>query len=227
MTDTPRVRPERRQLGPLPVAVLLGMLALTAAVAVGVWHYQAGQEQQTRQEWAQRGARELNDQVSQTGAALLGVRGLFAASTTVEKPEFMRFAAIQLGRSTLLGLSWTPRVPAAARGRFERTTGLRILDRAPDGSYRPAGVRPLYFPVRFLAPETPEGTRALGLDSLATVVTPAAVGIARDGGELALSSPIQLGLLPTAQGTALLLAIYRTGAPFAPSRSGGPPWTAS
>ena len=74
------------------------MLALTAAVAVGVWHQRGAQEQRTRQEWAQRGARELNDQVSRTGAALLGVRGLFAASTAVEKPEFMRFAAIQLDR---------------------------------------------------------------------------------------------------------------------------------
>ena len=190
------------------------MLALTAAAAVGVWHYQSGQEQDTRQEWAQRASRELGDQVGQTGAALLGVRGLFAASNRVEQNEFMRFAGIQLGRSTLLGLSWTPRVPAAARARFERTTGLRITDRAPNGSYRPAGARAEYFPVRFLAPESPESIRALGLDSLATVVTPAAVGIARDAGELALSSPIQLGPIPAIQGTALLLAVYRTGAPL-------------
>ena len=118
------------------------MLALTAAIAVGVWHYQSGQEQQTRQEWAQRGARELDDQVSQTGAALLGVRGLFAASNMVEQNEFMRFAGIQLGRSTLLGLSWTPRVPAAARGRFERSTGLRIIDRAPTGATARRGPGP-------------------------------------------------------------------------------------
>ena len=76
------------------------------------------------------------------------------------------------------------------------------------------GARAEYFPVRFLAPESPESIRALGLDSLATVGTPAAVGIARDGGELALSSPIQLGPIPADRGTALLLAVYRTGAPL-------------
>jgi diguanylate cyclase (GGDEF)-like protein len=190
------------------------MLALTGAIAFGVWHHQRDQEQQTRQEWAQRASRELDDQVSQTGAALVGVRGLFAASDTVEKSEFMRFAGIQLGRSTLLGLSWTPRVSAAGRAAFERSTGLHIIDRAPDGTYRLAGARAEYYPVRFLAPETPDGVKALGLDSIATGPEPAAVGIARDGGELALSSPIRLGLLPTDQGTALLLAIYREGAPL-------------
>ena len=68
------------------------MLALTGAAAAGVWHHQSDQEQHGRQEWAQRASRELDAQVRQTGAALVGVRGLFAASNRVEKGEFMSFA---------------------------------------------------------------------------------------------------------------------------------------
>jgi diguanylate cyclase (GGDEF)-like protein len=214
VTDKPKVRPEPRRLWPLPVTILLGMLALTAAVAVGVWHYQSERESDARQGWAQRATREFDDQVAQTGAALVGVKGLFAGSNTVEKDEFQRFAALQLRRSSLLGLNWTPRVPAAARQRFERASGIPITDRAPDGSYRPAGDRAEYFPLRYLEPNTPENSRALGLDVGLDGGTPGAFAAARDSGLLAMSAAIQLGATQADRGVALVSAIYRTGAPL-------------
>jgi diguanylate cyclase (GGDEF)-like protein len=213
MTDEPRVPPGRRRLGQLPVAILLGMLALTAAIAVGVWHYQADHERNTRQEWAQRASRELNDQVSQTGAVLVGVRGLFAASNSVEKGEFARFAGLQLDRSSLLGLTWMPRVTRAGRRRFERATGRTIVDRAPDGSFRPAGDRAEYFPLRYVAPATPESASTLGLDAKIDGTGTAVLAIARDSGRSAMSSPIQVGAAPEDRGTVLVAAVYRTGAP--------------
>jgi diguanylate cyclase (GGDEF)-like protein len=212
VTDKPRARPERGPLGPRSVAVLLGMLALTAAIAAGVWHYQAGRERDTRQEWAHRASRELDNQVSHTGAVLVGVRGLFAASNSVEKGEFARFAGIQLDRSSLLGLTWMPRVTGAARRRFERATGRTIVDRAPDGSFRPAGDRAQYFPLRYIAPETPESVRTLGLDAEVDGGGTAVLRIARDSGRPAMSPPIPVGATPADRGTVLVAAIYRTGA---------------
>ena len=191
------------------------MLALTAAIAVGVWHYQAGREQDTRQEWAQRASRELGDQVGQTGAALVGVRGLFAASNRVEKDEFARFAAIQLDRSSLLGLTWMPRVTRDGRRRFELATGRSIVDRAPDGSFRPAGNRAEYFPLRYVAPETPESVRSLGIDGTRSTAA----------GRPSSRSPETAGARRSARrsrwerlradrGTVLVVAVYRTGAPL-------------
>ena len=199
----------------LPTVVLLGMLALTAAIAAGVWHYQAGREQDTRQEWAQRASRELDDQVSQTGAVLVGVRGLFAASNRVEKGEFAHFAAIQLDHSSLLGLTWMPRVTRAGRRRFERTTGRRIVDRAPDGSFRPG---------RATAPSTSRCATSrrrrltastLGLDSQGgRAGTRSRSRSPETAGEPAMSAPIQLGATPADRGTVLVAAVYRTGAPL-------------
>ena len=190
------------------------MLALTAAVAIGVWHFQGEREHDTRQAWAQRATQELDEQVAHTGAALVGVRGLFAGSNAVEKDEFARFSAIQLGRSRLLGLNWTPRVPAAARQRFERATGLRITDKGPNGSFVPAGDRAVYFPLRYLEPETAQTARALGLDVGNDGGTPGALAIARDTGRLSMSPAIQLGATRADRGTVLVSAIYRTGAPL-------------
>ena len=190
------------------------MLALTAVIAVGVWHYQDGREQDTRQAWAQRATQELDDQVSQTGAALVGVRGLFAASNAVEREEFSRFAAIQLRRSNLLGLTWTPRVTAAGRRRYERATGRPIVDAATDGSFHRAVDRAQYFPLRYIAPETAEGARAIGVDTTVAVGRVPALAIATDTGRLALSNPIPLGATDADRGTALVAAVYRTGAPL-------------
>jgi diguanylate cyclase (GGDEF)-like protein len=215
VTTKPRVGRERRRLGPLPVAILLGMLALTAAIAAGVWHYQAGREQNTRQEWAQRASRGLHDQVSQTGAALVGVRALFAASNRVEKPEFARFSALELGRSGLLGLTWAPRVPAAARERFERDSGLLILDRGPRGGLHSAGDRAEYFPLRYLAPDTAANRAVAGLDVGVEGSTQATFRAARDSGGLTMSPAVRLGASATApRGTVLVAAVYRTGAPL-------------
>ena len=190
------------------------MLALTSVIAVGMWHYQSERESDARQGWAQRATREFDDQVAQTGAALVGVRGLFAASNQVEKNEFSRFAAIQLRRSSLLGLNWTPRVPAAARQRFERSSGIPITDRGPNRNYRPAEDRAEYFPLRFLEPDTPENNRALGLDVGVDGGTPGAFAAARDSGRLAMSAAIPLGATQADRGTVLVAAVYRTGAPL-------------
>ena len=187
------------------------MLVLTGAVAIGVWQYQGERESDTRQQWAQRATRELDNQVRQTGAALLGVRGLFEGSNAVEKGEFARFAAIQLRHSSLLGLTWAPRVPAAARQGFERASGRRILDQAPDGSQRPASARAEYFPLRFIEPVAPD---ALGLDTGVRDGN-VALAIARDTGRPAMSATIHLGAAPADRGTALIAAVYRTGAPLA------------
>jgi CHASE1-domain containing sensor protein len=190
------------------------MLALTAAIAAGVWHYQAGRERDTRQEWAHRASQELGDQIGQTGAVLVGVRGLFAASNRVEKDEFARFAAIQLDRSNLLGLTWMPRVTRAGRRTFERATGRSIVDRAPDGSFRPADDRAEYFPLRYVGPETPESVRTLGLDGKVDGSGTAVLAIARDTGRPAMSSPIPVGATPADRGTVLVVAVYRTGGPL-------------
>jgi diguanylate cyclase (GGDEF)-like protein len=189
------------------------MLALTAALAAGVWHYQAGRERDGRQEWTQRATRELDEQIAETSAALVGVRGLFAGSRMVEKGEFARFAAIQLGRSNLLGLTWMPRVTAAGRQRFERASGRPIVDRAPDGSFRPAGDSAEYFPLRYVAPETPESEGTLNIDANVDASAAAVLAIARDSGRPTMSAPIQVGATPADRGTVLLAAVYRTGAP--------------
>ncbi len=205
----------RFRLGPLRLSMLLAMLLATGGATVAIWRHDAGQHRETQVAWARKAGTALRGQVGQTAAALLAVRGIFAADGHVSAGAFARFTAVQLSHSRLLAITWTPLVLGADRGQFERSTGLRITERARDGSLRPAAARAVYFPLRYLAPASPAARRTLGLDGGVYFGARAGQAAARDTGASAMSGAVALGRGPQApRGAVLFEAIYARGAPL-------------
>jgi diguanylate cyclase (GGDEF)-like protein/PAS domain S-box-containing protein len=207
-----RSRVSLGRLRPLQLTVVLAIVAIALAGGAALWHEHGNREESARRAWAVRAADEVQNQYDQAAATVMGVRGLYAASGEVTEEQFARFAEAQRHGSVLDGFAFIQRVPGAARRRFERATGLRIVERAEDGAYRLARRRPVYYPVRYDSPESPSGRASLGLD-----VGPgdASLPPARDSGQPALTRPITLAPGPNAPlGAAISVAIYAPGAPL-------------
>ena len=122
--------------------------------------------------------------------------GLFEASTFVERAEFSAFARSDLerypGNESFL---WVPEVPLAARAEMEADAvrdgleGFHFKETAPDGTYVPAGERPVYFPVYYIQPR--RGNEAmLGLDLGADPVRLDALASARGAPGTYVTSPM-------------------------------------
>ena len=188
------------------------MLALTAAIAAGVWHYQGGRERDTPTGvGAASGAGARRPGQPDRGRRCR-VRGLFAASHRVEKGEFARFAAIELRRSSLLGLNWMPRVtrarpvgassgPAAGASSTVLPTGASARRATAPSTSRCATSRRR----RPTSGSSPGSRRRGGRQRAGCIRHRPGQRATRD--ELS----IQLGATPADRGTVLVAAVYRTG----------------
>jgi diguanylate cyclase len=132
--------------------------------------------------------------------------------------SYERFMAIAKGyvdgRAELQGVNWAVRLPLAERERFETwahthiTPGYQVLDVAPDGSLKRAGVRPVYFPVLYTTPTT--NRLVLGLDFLSSPARAAALGRALSAPAPAATAPLQLASRGK-RGIALFKAVAAPG----------------
>ena len=97
-------------------------------------------------------------------------------------------------------IEWAPRVPAAARAAFEaeqqhEQPGFAIRERRPAGTLRPAGNRPEFYPVTYVAP-LHGNEAAVGFDVASDPARHAAIvrAIATDG--VSATAPIRLVQAP-------------------------------
>lgn len=102
------------------------------------------------------------------------VEGLFNASDFVSAQEFETFSEYVLKRqSSIRSLVWSPMVTNAERAGFEaemRAQGVNdfsIVERDEEYHIRPAGERPVYFPVAYMAPPN-INPQSLGTDNYAS-----------------------------------------------------------
>ncbi len=198
-------------LRPLQIATVLLLAACGIGVLATLLVVQRDAREDERQRWAQRAAASINDEVAGAGSALIGARGLFAASRDVEPEEFETFAAVQLQGSDLLSMTWAQRVPAARRAAFERDLGVPILETPPGGVPGPAGGRSEYFPLALIAPAGAPIQVLLGVDAASAPLLRPSLAAARDGGGPVMTSALSLDADggPTAVG--LLIAVYGAG----------------
>ncbi|MDX6556565.1 MAG: hypothetical protein QOD86_2760 [Miltoncostaeaceae bacterium] len=200
-------------LGWLQLGALLLVLTATVVGAALVFRGEAHAVDDSNHGWAARAADELHEHVGQAAAILGGIQGLYLASDGVMTPTaFERFAAIPLRDSSLLGISWVPRVAAADRVDFERTTGVRIAGFGPAGP-RAATPRAEYFPLLYIAPRTPDTVAVTGLDISTDPAARAPLEAARDTDRPAMGPPSVIGGDQAAAGVVLLRAVYAPGAP--------------
>ncbi len=176
---------------------------------------QARKDQQSQFDYA---ANEIVLEIEQRMATyeqvLLGVRGLYSASTSVERNEFRDYvAAMELPSRYpgIQGVGFSPAVPLGEKSRH-----IESIQNEGFSTYQmwPKGERSLYAPIVYLEPFSERNLRAFGYDIYSETVRRSAMELARD-----LDKPIMSGKLRLVQeetqskqtGFLIYLPVYRNG----------------
>ncbi|MEI8256688.1 MAG: CHASE domain-containing protein [Deltaproteobacteria bacterium] len=192
-------------------------LSLSGASAVG-WYAVAGVRREVHGYFDFR-VRDANERIASRmrayEMALLGTRGLFDASSRVERDGFRRFVeSLGLGRQFpgIQGVGFAVALPATALDahvaavRAEGFAGYAV---------RPPGARETYTAIVFLEPFRDRNLRAFGYDMYSEPVRRRAMERARDLGETAVSGKVTLvqetAVSPQA-GFLMYVPVYRAGA---------------
>jgi PAS domain S-box-containing protein len=210
----------------VPAALGAGGMALLTIVAAGI----ARQLDQTRlQGEFESGARAVATALqSNLDHRLAGVRAAaaaFAIDQVVTRSEFRLFVALsRQGSGDVIAVAWVPRVPRAARARFEaaaRRDGspdFRVTERGPEGRLRVAGPRTEYFPALYVEPSV-GFERFLGFDVGTEPAAAEALARARDADAMAASDRFAPVADPSGQAT---VAVVQPLFQARPPRSAAP-----
>jgi two-component sensor histidine kinase len=155
-------------------AALTWPTAIALSLAVGLYVYISGREQQRIRAEFERAAdtlgREFSDAVGRHLEAVMALQDLYASVGPIDRAGFAAFASpLQQLHPGVQALEWAPVVPLAQRARLEdavRREGypaFAISDRSQDGRMVPAPTRAEYVPVLFMQPYQGNET-ALGFD---------------------------------------------------------------
>lgn len=161
----------------------------------------------------------LNREIDLSVEVLLGVKGLFDASTFVSREEFQLFTAPKLAKHpTIQALEWLPKVTAEQRVVYKATaqadgfTSFSITERHKQGKMVPAGERAEYFPVFYVEPY--KGNEiALGFDLASNAERLKTLTESRRTGSILATSRIALVQEPNQQyqqfGFLIFVPIYQ------------------
>jgi len=221
---------EARWVGLLKARPEIILVALSLLVSLTAWWVTAQWEDArcmaVFREDAQAYARALEVEFQSLVANVESLADFYGASEAVSTSEFAQFTRSLLRRNpTMQAIEWLPRVPASERADFEtqvRVEGLEgfaIREWSAQG-LRPAGQRPVYFPVHRLAPVA-GNTAALGFDLGSESQRRAALEQACKTGQPAATPPVTL-VQETADQRGLLIFVPQppndTGGDAAPDR---------
>ncbi len=195
-------------------AVLAVGLALS--VAAGVWRYK-DIDQQSRAEFQTRADRvsiEVARRFRQPVFGLAGIKGLYAASKSVERQEFRSFSDsrnLAYEYPGVLGFGFVQRV---LRKDLDRFIAAERLDEAPQFTVRQLADQSHdeLFIIKFIEPLA-SNTPALGLDVGSELIRRAALELAVDTGGAALTAAITLVQdKRNIAGMLLYMPVYTNGA---------------
>ena len=172
------------------------VLAVSLFVTLQLWH-SARQEAedslrgvfQARVDEASRG---IEQRMLDYEQVLAGVRGLFAASDSVERSEFRAFVAalnIEKNFPGIQSVGWVPTITAAQKA--DHIAAMR-REGFKDHSILPAGERELYAVVVYVEPFSGRNMRAFGQDHYAEPIRRAGINQARDSGLAGISGKVRL-----------------------------------
>ena len=201
------------------------VLALSLAISYIAWNAtekRVGGEAEVKfQHHVAHAVGVLDRRIQNNVNLLIGLRGLFTASSQVDRDEFrlylsgfnitQRYPGVRL-------MSFVRHVTPAEKAGFEESVRRdRSLDSRgyPDFAIKPAGDRDDYMVVTYIEPLAGnEG--AFGFDVYSEPGRRAAVERARDSGQATASEPILLAADPQKQiALALRMPLYRRGMPIA------------
>ena len=178
----------RRQTMPVAAVLAVGIVLSFIGFNFLVWENR-DHVRQSLEKTATNHAEIFRHSINLNLTALLSIRGLFDASTSVTRAEFRVFTAPILGRLVgIQALEWIPRVLQENRQRYESTAQQDVIsefaftERQAQGQMVSAGVRDVYFPVYFVEPME-RNRLALGFDLGSSARRLNALNSARDTGK--------------------------------------------
>jgi PAS domain S-box-containing protein len=218
---TTATEPAYRRLPPLAGALLV--LAAGLAIAYGASRLVAGHlDREAAARFEARGAAltaHLERRLDDLRNLILGLQGLFIASSHVSREEFNQYSAtLDLAKRLegLQALSFQRRILQSEKAAFvERVRNDRSLDPNgfPDFTIRPPGERAEYLVIDFIEPLALNRS-ALGFDAATQAGNADAIRLARDSGRMHVSEPFQIVQSPDGAPRVVLRApVYRRGAP--------------
>jgi diguanylate cyclase (GGDEF)-like protein/PAS domain S-box-containing protein len=184
------------------------------------WFYASTAAQQARTDYFDFRAREMVGQIKQRMQAyeqvLLGVKGLFTSSVSVERDEFRNYvSSLELTNTYpgIQGVGFSRYILATAKE--SHVVELRQQG-FPEYSIYPKGEREVYSSIVYLEPFEGRNLRAFGYDMFSDPFRQAAMALARDTGVTAMSGKVRLVQETGHQeqaGFLIYLPVYRNGMP--------------
>ncbi|HEX9178978.1 MAG TPA: CHASE domain-containing protein, partial [Burkholderiales bacterium] len=158
---------------------------------------------------------QLGQRLAEREHVLFGAAALVAAKGGVHRDQwrdYVRTLNLAQNFPGLLGMGFAERVPAAARGDFEKRLGAELG--RPQQIF-PDGDRPDYYPVALLEPYPDRQNRILGFDQGAVPERLAVLQWARDMGRSAMTPQVSLlqEVPPHPRGLLVFLPVY-AGTPY-------------
>ena len=206
-----------RRLRRVPAyAVLLGALILTGLAWYYVFQNLRVQEQARFDETVQTTQRAIDQRMSTYVDAMVDVRGLFAASESVERDEFHKYVDgtdLQRRYPGVQAVGYSERVGSEEKSEFEselREEGFSDYALLPDGE------RYEYFPIVYIEPSDGPNQSLFGYDTFAKRTQRAAMERARDTGLPTVSGRVSLTGEDGEEGMVgflIYLPVYRDGEP--------------
>jgi diguanylate cyclase (GGDEF)-like protein len=197
----------------LGFAVVAAIAAGSIAMALIVHDRETENFDQRERAEAARSARQAEALATLSVGQLASAAAFYEAERTAfTSHEFDVIAESLLGNGALAATAYIPLVRDAARERYERGAGFRILERSRLGALRPARQRERYFPLTYVATRSdPDLSTPYGFDVASDPVRAARLLDARDSGESSATRVIRLPLGGT--GINVFHPVYRDGAP--------------
>ena len=193
-----RESPWRERLVNVAVPMTVTLMLVTASY-LGIARWEQRQQEAQVADHGRKLTRLLDHRLVAHQEAIAALRRVIEMNPEMTFPQFEYFTSITLhDNPDIFGLSFNPFVPRADRDRFE----LAMASKSPTGSFRiternrekelvPAGPRPHYVCVGYIAPIA-GNLPAIGFDINSEPTRRAAIDKALTTGRPAVTAPIQL-----------------------------------
>ena len=194
------------------------VLATSLFVTLQLWHAARQEAENTLrgvfQARVDDASRRIEQRMLDYEQVLAGVRGLFAASDTVERKEFHAFVEalnIEKNFPGVQSVGWVPMITAA-----QKAAHIAALRREGFKNYsiQPTGERELYAVVLYVEPFSGRNMRAFGQDHYAEPIRRATINQARDLGLARISGKVRLAQETDQRvqaGFQMAMPVYRSG----------------
>jgi CHASE1-domain containing sensor protein len=147
---------------------------------------------------------------------LAGTKGLFAASESVERQEWITFVRAQSIQEQFPGIQGVGYFQRASPEELPALVEQVRSEGFADFSVIPEGDRPEYYPIIYIEPLDERNLRAFGYDVFSEPVRRAGLELSRDTGDMTITGRIILVQETTQDvqsGFLMMMPVYENGAP--------------